>query len=82
MGETQLGTLQRARNRAMRVISHCDKYTKIKYMLRVLQFMSVKQRLHCTVCIFIYEILNNMLPLLLRNKIEIAGTRDGQVILC
>jgi len=35
MGETQLGVLQRAQNRAMRVILHCDKYTKIEHMLAV-----------------------------------------------
>jgi len=74
MGETQLGMLQRAQNRAMRVISHCDRYTKIEHMLQILQFTSVKQRLHYTVCIFIYKILNNALPLSLRNKIEIVGS--------
>jgi len=71
MGETQLGMLQRAQNKTVRVILHYDKYTKIEH---VLQFMSVKQTLHCTVCIFIYKILNDVLPL--RNKIEIVGSEN------
>jgi len=39
MDETQLGMLQRAQNRAMRVMLHCDKYIKIEYMLQALQFL-------------------------------------------
>jgi len=51
-----------------------------------LQFMSVKQRLYYSVCIFIYKILNNTLSVSLRNKIEIVGgesqTRQaGNVVL-
>jgi len=49
-------------NRAMRVILHCGRYTKIECTQQVLQFMSIKQRLYCNVCIFIYKILNNTLP--------------------
>jgi len=37
MAETQLGMLQKVQNRAMRVILHCDKYTKIEHMLQALQ---------------------------------------------
>jgi len=70
MGETRLGTLQRAQNRATRGILHRDGYIKIEHV----QFMSIKQRLHYSVCIFIYKILNNMLAVSLRNKIEIAGS--------
>jgi len=73
MTETQLGVLQRAQNRAMRIILHCDEYITIEYVLQALQFMFVKQRLHYTVCIFIYKILTNVLPLSLRNKIEMGS---------
>jgi len=45
-------------------------------MPQALQFMSVKQRLYYSVYIFIYKILNNMLPVSLRNKIEIAGSES------
>jgi len=46
--------------------------TKIQHMLQALQFIkqrSIKQRLYRTydVCIFIYKILNNTLPVALRN---------------
>jgi len=34
--------------------------------------MSIKQRLYYNVCIFIYKILNNMLPIVSRNKIEMV----------
>jgi len=71
MGETQFSMLQKAQNRAMRVTLHCDKYTKIERMLQALQF--IKQRLYYSVCVFIYKILNNMLPILLRNKFVIVG---------
>jgi len=76
MGETQLGTLQEAQNRAMRVVLHRDRCTKIEHM--VLQFMSVKQKLRYTVCIFVYKMLNDMLPLSLRNKIETMGMHTRQ----
>jgi len=75
MSETQLGMLQRAQNRAMRAILHCDGYTKTKHV-QALQFMSIKQRLYYSVCIFIYKILSNALPLSLRNKIEIVGSES------
>jgi len=69
MGETQLNQLQIAQNRAMRVILHCDRYTKVECMRDALQFMSIKQRLYYNVCIFIFKILRNMLPL--RDRLEI-----------
>jgi len=78
MGETQLSMLQKAQNRAMRVILHCDKYTKIERMLQALQFMSIKQRLYYSVCVFMYKILNNMLPVLLRNKFVIIGNENKE----
>jgi len=88
MSETRLGRLQRAQNRAMRVMLHCDRHTKTKHMLQALQFMSVRQRLCYSVCIFIYKILNDVLPVSLRNKIEIAGSesqrrtkRAGNIVL-
>jgi len=54
-------------------------------MLQALQFISIKHRLWYNVCIFIYKILNNMLPASLRNKIEIGSERQtrqaGNVVL-
>lgn len=71
VGETQLKKLQVAQNRAMRVVLQCNKYTKVEHMLQALQFMSVRQRLYYSVCIFIFKIVNNMAPVVLSNKIEI-----------
>jgi len=72
MGETQLNQLQIAQDRAMRVILHCDRYTKVERMRDALQFMSIKQRLYYNVCIFIFKILRNMLPL--RDRLEIIDS--------
>jgi len=76
MGEIQLSMLQKAQNRAMKVILHCDKYTKIERMLQALQFMSIKQRLYYRVCVFIYKILNITLLVLLRNKFVVVGNEN------
>ncbi|CAL1687504.1 unnamed protein product [Lasius platythorax] len=62
MGETQLNELQKAQNRAMRVILQCDRHTKVERMLQALQFMFIRQRLYSNVCIFIFKILKSMLP--------------------
>jgi len=62
IGETQITQLQKVQNRAMRVIFQCDKYIKIEDMLEALRFMSVRQRLRYNICIFIFKILNDMLP--------------------
>jgi len=42
--------------------------------MQALQFMSIKQTLYYSVRIFIYKILNNMLPIALRNRIKIVGS--------
>jgi len=63
----------------MRVIMHCDKYTKIEHMLQALQFMSIKQRLYYSVCVFIYMIINNMLSVLLKNKFIIVGNESQRL---
>jgi hypothetical protein len=76
MGETQLSKLQKAQNRAMRVILQCDRHTKVERMLQALQFMSIRQRLFYNVCIFIFKILKNMLPEALRNRLEIVGSES------
>lgn len=73
MGDTQLSKLQKAQNRAMRVILQCDRRTKIECMLQALQFMTVRQRLYYNMCIFIFKVLNNMLPEQLSNRLRIVG---------
>jgi len=76
MGETQLNELQKAQNRAMRVILQCDRHTKVERMLQALQFMSIRQRLYYNVCIFIFKILKSMLPDQLRNRLTIVGNES------
>jgi len=76
MGGTQFCALQRAQNRAMRVILHCDRYTRIEDMLHALQFMSIKQRLYYVCCIFVYKILHGISSVSLRNKVEIVGSSN------
>ena len=73
MGETQLDKLQVAQNRAMRVILQCKRNTKVEHMLQTLQYMSVRQRLHYNVCIFVFKILKGQAPEELRDRIEIVG---------
>lgn len=75
MGETQIGKLQVAQNRAMRVILQCKRNTKVEHMLQTLRYMSVRQRLHYNVCIFIFKVLKGHVPEELRHRIEIVG--DG-----
>lgn len=76
MGETQLNELQKAQNRAMRVILQCDRHTKVERMLQALQFMSIRQRLYYNVCIFIFKVLKSMLPDQLRNRLTIVGNES------
>lgn len=78
MGETQLSRLQKAQNRAMRVILQCDRYTKIECMLQALQFMSIRQRLYYNMSIFIFKILNNMMPEQLSDRLSIVGHRTNR----
>lgn len=77
MNVTQLNRLQVAQNRAMRVILQCNQYTKIEVMLDALQFMSIRQRLCFNVCIFIFKLVNGMLPKQLCNKIQIIKDLGG-----
>lgn len=75
MGETQLTKLQVLQNRIMRVISHCDRYTRVDLML---QFMSVRQRVYYNACIFISKIINGLLPQNLSSKLTIVEGRTRQ----
>lgn len=79
MGQTEVNKLQIAQNRAMRVILQCSRYTKVEDMLRAVQFMSVKQRLHYNVCVFIFKAAKNLLPKAFRNRLQVVGTQSGRV---
>lgn len=54
--------LQKLQNRGMRIIFTCSKYTPIKTMLTTLNWLSVHQRLFYFAMLFVYKIINNLLP--------------------
>jgi len=61
----------------MRVL-HCDGHTRIEHMLQALRFMFIKQSLFYNECVVIYQMLNNMLPVVLRNRIEMGSDSERQ----
>ena len=60
--KTEIDKLQKLQNRAMRVILKCSKYTNIETMLDSLEWLYIKNFVEYNVLIFIYKMLNNMLP--------------------
>lgn len=54
--------LQILQNKIMRIILNANKYTKISYMLKKLEWLNVKNLIFYLVCIFIYKIQYNILP--------------------
>lgn len=67
--ETHLKRLQRLQNKFMRYILNCDRYTPIKNMLEVLQWLSVKERIIFNVMTVIFKLTNDLLPEYLTNII-------------
>lgn len=61
-GETQIQRFQLLQNRGMRIILQCNKYTPIAQMHDTLKWTSVRSRITRQLLIFIYKILNNLLP--------------------
>lgn len=61
--DSDLQKMQKLQNRAMRIILHCNKRTRIADMLEALQWLNIKQRIYFNVLLFIYKLLNNKLPL-------------------
>jgi len=50
----QLGMLEKARNRVIRVILHSDEFNKIEYLLQILWFISITQRLCYKAYIYLF----------------------------
>ena len=67
---TQILRLQRLQNKIMRLILRCNRYTSSSFMLDALQWLSVKQRVYFLTMVFIYKILNGLLPRYLCDRIE------------
>ena len=67
---TQILRLQRLQNKVMRLILRCTRYTSSSFMLDALQWLSVKQRIYYLTMVFIYKILNGLVPRYLCDRIE------------
>lgn len=59
---TELNMLQVKQNLALRTILNSDIYTRVNFMLDSLNLLSVKQNLMLNVFIFLFKLLNNLLP--------------------
>ena len=62
MNNSEIDALQRKQNRAMRIILGCDYFTRRTDMLHATNLLSVRQILTYNTMIFIYKMLNNLLP--------------------
>ena len=67
--ETQTSRLQRLQNRIMRLILRCSRYTSSTWMLDALQWLSVKQRIVFMTMVFIFKVVNGLLPRYLCDRI-------------
>lgn len=65
-------SLQILQNRAMRIILSCNRYTPIILMLSCLEWQLIVKKIKFLTMIFIYKILNNLLPSYLSNRIAFA----------
>ena len=68
--DTQLTRLQRLQNKVMRLILKCSRFTSSTLMLDILQWLSVKQRIIFLTMVFIFKIVNGLLPRYLCDRIE------------
>ena len=59
--------LQKLQNRGMRIILRCNRYTPISLMLEILNWQSIHHRLYYFTMIFLYKILQGLLPSYLRS---------------
>lgn len=69
LNKTQVNQLQLLQNKAMRIILGCNRRTHVQSLLQTLQWWPVETQLRYHALIFIYKILNNLLPIYLRNNL-------------
>lgn len=62
LDNNSIAILQKLQNRGMRIILKCNRFTPIKSMLNVLEWLSVKQRLKYFTLVFVFKILNGLCP--------------------
>ena len=70
-GETE--RLQKIQNRAMRAILKCSRYTPIHTMIKVLNFMTVKQRIIYKTLDIVHKIKNQNLPSYLSEGLRLTS---------
>lgn len=58
----RINQLEKIQNRALRVILKCSYYTPITYMLKVLNMLSVSQKIMFHVNLFVFKLKHNLLP--------------------
>ena len=61
-------------------ILQCNRYTRVKDMLQAVQFISVRQRLYCNVCVLFFKAVNRLLPKEWNDKLQIVGSKSSRVI--
>ena len=71
--DTDLKTLQKIQNRALRVITRSDRYESINEMLNMTQLLNVKQRINYNILIFVYRAKKGLLPRYLTANIMTVG---------
>ena len=62
LNKSEINKLQKYQNRCMRIILKCNRYTSISLMLETLKWWPITLRLKYNTLIFVYKIVNNMLP--------------------
>lgn len=68
--QNEIEKLQKLQNKSMRTILKCNRYTPIKTMLEVLNFMNVKQRIIFKTLDFVYKLKNKTTAPYLSNKVK------------
>lgn len=62
MNNSEMDVMQKKQNIALRIILRCNKFTSRIYMLNLTNLLSVKQTITHNTMIFIYKMLNDLLP--------------------
>lgn len=68
LNNTELSSLQRKQNQALRIILNCNRYTSVKFLLEATSQLSVKQIVHYNTMLIIFKIRNNLYPEHLLNE--------------
>ena len=68
INRAEMEELQKTQNKALRIILNCNRYTRRTDMLNCTGLLSVRQTIMCNTLIFIYKILNQLVPKNLLDK--------------